>query len=134
MTKFDQFFSIFPKFNDLKILAIGEISGFNCEIQKYCDQKSIQAKFLTTYKKLIDREFEIVIILNIADFKTYKDCYHSLENSGNVIIVLDKAKFELQRIFELLEEIDYRAANNIDIFENFYVVAAKKMHMWGNGY
>lgn len=134
MVEFAQFFSIFPKFNDLKILVIGEADNFNTKISEYCGEKSIEAKFVTTYKKLIDREFEIAIVLNITDFKIYKDCYHSLENSGNIIIVLDKSKFDPQKAFEILEEVDYRAPNSIDIFEDFYVITAKKMHMWGNGF
>ena len=134
MVEFAQFFSIFPKFNDLKILVIGEADNFNTKIYEYCGKKSIEAKFATNYKKLIDREFEIAIVLNIIDLKTYKDCYHSLENSGNIIIVLDKSLFNPQQAFEILEEVDYRAANAIDIFEDFYVITAKKMHMWGNGH
>ena len=134
MDEFAQFFSILPRFNDLKILVVGEASDFVEKIANHCQEKSIEAKFVTNYKKLIDREFEIAIVLNIVDFKTYKDCYHSLENSGNIIIVLEKSNFSPEKAFEILEEVDYRASNLIDIFANYYVITAKKMHMWGNGF
>ena len=36
-------------------------------------------------------------------------------------------------MYELLENNEFRAANFIDIFPNYDLVMAKKMHMWGNG-
>jgi hypothetical protein len=33
----------------------------------------------------------------------------------------------------LLEEFEFRAINDIEIFDDYNLVMAKKMHMWGNG-
>jgi hypothetical protein len=33
----------------------------------------------------------------------------------------------------LLEEFEFRAPNYIDVLDEYDLVMAKKMHMWGNG-
>jgi hypothetical protein len=65
--------------------------------------------------------------------KFIQEIYHSLENSANIILIADKSKKNLQYLIELLDNNDFRAANSIDIFQDYYVVTGKKMHMWGNG-
>jgi len=88
--------------------------------------------------RLKSREFEFIVISDLFDTCTNKkrffsSCYHSLENSAYIIIIEHKSKNNVQEILELLDEVEYRVANAIDIFENYNLIMAKKLHMWGNG-
>ena len=40
---------------------------------------------------------------------------------------------KIDEMLELLETFEFRAANQIDILQEYDLVMAKKMHMWGNG-
>jgi len=40
---------------------------------------------------------------------------------------------DIEAMKEMLEEFEFRAANDIDVVEGYDLVMAKKMHMWGNG-
>lgn len=88
--------------------------------------------------KLVARDFEYVVVTDclneIEDIdKFIKVIYHSLENSANVILISHKNKNSLQFMVEVLDRNDFRATNSIDIFNDYDLVVAKKMHMWGNG-
>ncbi len=65
------------------------------------------------------------MILNLA--------YHTLANTADVIIMEKKGVMDINAMKEMLEEYEFRAANEIDIVEGYDLVMAKKMHMWGNG-
>ena len=65
------------------------------------------------------------MILNLA--------YHTLANTADVIIMEKKGVMDIEAIKTLLEEFEFRSANEIDIVEGYDLVMAKKMHMWGNG-
>jgi len=88
--------------------------------------------------RLTARDFEYVIVCDclelISDIdKFIKEIYHSLENSANIILISDKTKNNTLFMIDILDRNDFRATNSIDIFENYNLVMAKKMHMWGNG-
>lgn len=88
--------------------------------------------------RLTARDFEYVIVCDclesIGDVdKFIKEIYHSLENSANIILISDKTKNNTLFMIDILDRNDFRATNSIDIFENYNLVMAKKMHMWGNG-
>ena len=88
--------------------------------------------------RLRTRDYEYAVLTN-----TLKNCsnkqkfmqtvYHSLENSSEIILIEQKEHSKLSEIISLLDEANYRAINNIDIFENHYLVMGKKLHMWGGG-
>ena len=59
--------------------------------------------------------------------------YTTLANTANVIIMQEKGMMDITKIKELLEKFEFRAPNEIDILNEFDLVMAKKMHMWGNG-
>ncbi len=59
--------------------------------------------------------------------------YTTLANTANVIIMQKKGTMDIEATKELLEKFEFRAPNEIDILEEFDLVMAKKMHMWGNG-
>jgi len=89
--------------------------------------------------RLIAREFEYAIISECLDGigdkdKFIQEVYHSLENSANVILIENKNNNNnIETMIHLLDSNDFRATNAIDIFEDYHLVIAKKMHMWGNG-
>ena len=88
--------------------------------------------------RLKSREFEYCILFDTISTcqnkeKFLKACYHSLENSAFIIIIELKLSNNISEIIELLDICEFRVANNIDIFENYNLIMAKKLHMWGNG-
>jgi len=101
---------------------------------KYKDINDIDQKRF----RLTAREYEYVVVCDcldkIEDMKRFIDqIYHSLENSAQIILIGKKEKSDPYSMLQILEEADFRAMNQIDIFENYHLVMAKKMHMWGNG-
>ncbi|MDD2699290.1 MAG: hypothetical protein PHF17_10850 [Arcobacteraceae bacterium] len=88
--------------------------------------------------RLTARDFEYVIVSNCLDLvedidKFIKEIYHSLENSANIILIENKLNNNLLFMKDILERNDFRATNSIEIFEEYNLTVAKKMHMWGNG-
>jgi len=62
-----------------------------------------------------------------------KIAYTSLANTADIIIMEKKGIMDVEAMKEMLEEFEFRAANDIDVVEGYDLVIAKKMHMWGNG-
>ncbi|MEA3331660.1 MAG: hypothetical protein U9Q29_08215 [Campylobacterota bacterium] len=62
-----------------------------------------------------------------------KIAYTSLANTADIIIMEKKGLMDVEQVKEMLEEFEFRAANEIDIVDGYDLVMAKKMHMWGNG-
>jgi hypothetical protein len=88
--------------------------------------------------QITDRAYEYVIVCDIYDKvqnieSILKSAYHSLENSGDIYVVCKKDLMISHKIKEALDSVDYRAINDIDISDDYYIITAKKMHMWGNG-
>lgn len=87
--------------------------------------------------RALPREYDLVVLNNVLLAHKYserilKNVYTTLANAANVIIIEGKEK-DISKIFSFLEACDFRAANEIDIFDESSVIVAKKMHMWGNG-
>lgn len=84
------------------------------------------------------REFEYIILSDILSYcpnidKIIKIMYKALENSANIIILEKKSHDNLDVIKQLLDQTSFVAINNIDLFENYHLITAKKLHMWGSG-
>lgn len=84
------------------------------------------------------RDFEYAVLTNTLKKCTNKNkflstVYHSLENSAEIILIENKKDSSIEEMIELLDISNFLAINDIDIFENYYLVMAKKMHMWGAG-
>ncbi|MDD2448924.1 MAG: hypothetical protein PHS42_02325 [Sulfurimonas sp.] len=62
-----------------------------------------------------------------------KLAYQTLANSANIIILEKKGTTDIASTKILLEELEFRSANEIDILKDYDLIMAKKMHMWGNG-
>jgi len=101
------------------------------DFKNFTDEKSLKLR-------VAPREYEYIILGDILDscenkINLLKMYYTALENSANIIILVKKSKNNVEEIKSLLEETNFRAANDIDIFEDYMMITAKKMHMWGNG-
>lgn len=139
------FLSLFSKTPNLAVLHISD--GF-IEIQTILEELISSINGTLTFKnckeldfekfRLTARSFEYGVVCGCfdntkRDLKFIKEIYHSLENSANIIIITNKKSNNLLYLYELLEQNDFRATNSIDIFTDYDLVVAKKMHMWGNG-
>jgi|APSaa5957512622_1039677.scaffolds.fasta_scaffold61110_3 hypothetical protein len=84
------------------------------------------------------RSVDIIVLKNIfnqhqKNEALLKISYTALANAADIIIIEKKGTIDKTAMYELLENNEFRAANFIDIFPNYDLVMAKKMHMWGNG-
>ncbi len=62
-----------------------------------------------------------------------KIAYTSLANTADIIIMEKKGLMDIEAMKNMLEDFEFRAANDMDIVDGYDLVMAKKMHMWGNG-
>jgi len=135
-------------FLNVPALALLHISN-NCHLVDECleyvrakNEGTIVSKDLQNIDcnrfRLKSREYEFIILSDVFSEcdnkeKFLKSCYHSLENGAFIIIIEQKNKNKEQEILELLDSVEFRVANPISIFEDYTLVMAKKLHMWGNG-
>lgn len=90
--------------------------------------------------RLRDRNFEYAIVsdcLNKEDSeftdRFITSIYHSLENSAFIILLQTKNTIEITQMIDTLDRNNFRAVNDINIFDKYHLVMAKKLHMWGAG-
>ena len=94
-------------------------------------------KFNTPFRAL-PRDNDIVILKDILAQHSnpkllVKIAYTTLANTADIIIMEAKGKMDIEATKKLLEDFEFRAPNYIDILDEYDLVMAKKMHMWGNG-
>jgi len=94
-------------------------------------------KFNTPFRAL-PRDNDIVILKDIFTQHTnpkllLKIAYTTLANTADIIIMEKKGVMDIEATKTLLEEFEFRAPNYIDVLDEYDLVMAKKMHMWGNG-
>ena len=88
--------------------------------------------------RALPRDNDIVIIRDVFHKHTQaerilKSIYTTLANTGDVIIITKSEEADVQGQLDILERLEFRSANSIDILDGYTLVMAKKMHMWGNG-
>ncbi|WP_072679625.1 hypothetical protein [Arcobacter sp. LA11] len=110
--------------------VVNELEG-NLNFIKFVDENSAKLRASA-------REFEYIILSDILSYCPNKDkilkiIYKALENSANIIILEKKSNNNLEEIKELLDKTSFVAINNIDLFEEYHLITAKKLHMWGSG-
>lgn len=81
--------------------------------------------------RLTAREFEYVVISDCIHSlenidKFIQECYHSLENSAQIIVLEKKDSIDSYSLVEILDRNDFRAVNQIELFEDYYLVVGKK--------
>lgn len=139
------FKGLFQPFQNISILHITNGIGFldpvieetvnslegKIELIKFTDEKSARLRASA-------RDYEYIILSNILSFCPNKDkiikiMYKALENSANIIILEEKSNENLEEIKTLLDKTAFVAINDIDLFEEYNLITAKKLHMWGSG-
>ncbi len=121
----------------------------NLKLAIYSEQdESIQEKYQNSKVQFINdmkkpfraspRSVDIVILKDIYAKHQFGDrllklSYTSLANAAQIVIIEPKGILDQRATFDILEKLEFRVANFIDIFDEYDVVVAKKMHMWGNG-
>ena len=88
--------------------------------------------------RALPRDNDVVVIRDVIQHHKNIDAllkiaYRTLANAGEIIIMTQKEELISSRIYEALDKAEFRATNTIDIFDNYELIMAKKMHMWGNG-
>ena len=80
---------------------------------------------IVVFKDILMQHSNPKLLLKIA--------YTTLANTADIIIMEEKGKMDVEATKELLEAFEFRAPNYIDVLDEYDLVMAKKMHMWGNG-
>ena len=62
-----------------------------------------------------------------------KIAYTTLANAAEIVIMQKKDTANVEEILNILEEYEFRSQNQIDVLDEYDLVMAKKLHMWGNG-
>jgi len=94
-------------------------------------------KFNVPFRAL-PRDNDIVIFKDILREHTnpkllLKIAYTTLANTADIVVMEEKGKMDIEATKALLESFEFRAPNYIDVLDEYDLVMAKKMHMWGNG-
>jgi ERCC4-type nuclease len=88
--------------------------------------------------RALPRSYDIVVFqdfyhLHHAPERMIKTAYTALANTGDIVIMQEKGTMDVAAMLEMLERMEYRAGNVIEVLDDYDLVKAKKMHMWGNG-
>ncbi len=134
MKNLDMFLELFNFYPNMQILEVGELNKdiketLENELNK-CDGN------LKHYKGELERLFECVVIsddIQITE-KVLKDSYLKLEITADLIILVKKDSLDLWELKDLIGECGFTAVNNIDIFDKYDLVTAKKQEMWVRAY
>lgn len=139
------FKGLFQPFNNISILHINNHLDFICptleEIANSFEGSVTTIDFVgetSARLKASAREYEYIVLSNTLFYCTNKDkilkiIYKALENSANIIIIEKKENNNLDEIKKLLDDTSFVAINDIDLFEEYNLITAKKLHMWGQG-
>ncbi len=119
-------------------LALARYEGEHIEFESKTELKIHDVPNFNTPFRSLPRDNDIVVIRDVFHQHTMKDrilkaIYTTLANTGDVIIMTKKGEATIEEHLEALDACEFRASNSIDIFKDYNLVVAKKMHMWGNG-
>ena len=105
---------------ELSDVKIQQISKFNIPFRALPRDNDI-----VIFKDIFSKHSNPELLLRIA--------YTTLANTADVIIMEKKGVMDVEATKELLAKFEFRAPNAIDVLDEYDLVMAKKMHMWGNG-
>jgi ubiquinone/menaquinone biosynthesis C-methylase UbiE len=120
------------KFIDAPIKEVVDFLDGNLEYIEFMEENSARIKATA-------REYEYIVLSDILSYcpnrdKVLKLMYKALENSANIIVLEKKSNKNMDEIKQLLDESSFVAINHIDLFEEYNLITAKKLHMWGSGF
>ena len=109
------------------------------DLQSQFPKAKIQhIKNLKTPFRALPRTHDVVVFKDVFHLHQnqkgiLKIAYTTLANAAHIIIMQKKRTMDIQAMKEMLEEFEFRSANEIDVLPEYDLVMAKKLHMWGNG-
>ena len=111
------------------------------EINIQSDFPNVKIQHIKNFKnpfRALPRTHDIVVFKDIFHLHEnqkgiLKIAYTTLANAAHIIIMQKKGTMDIEAMKELLEEFEFRSANEIDVLPEYDLVMAKKLHMWGNG-
>ena len=132
--------TIIKAFNDALQICDGTLHLYLFN-QTYISLSQTKLKIIKNYQssfkieaRLFDQLFLFSTLSEVPDKDRWiKKMFRSLENSGNIIIIENKKDFTKEYLLDLVEKHGFLAGNDIDIFEDKWLINAKKMHGWGYG-
>ncbi len=139
------FKELFAKFPNISILHINNgVNFLNSTVEEVVQKLGGKLKYIdfidekSAKLNSSARDFEYIILSDILSHcpnrdKIIKIMYKALENSANIIILEKKVNQNLNEIKELLDKSSFVAINNIELFKEYNLITAKKLHMWGSG-
>jgi len=139
------FKELFAPYPNIAILHINNnLDLINDTLEKVKNENEGNIKYITFIEessaklRATAREYEYVVLGDILSYCPNKDkilklMYKAIENSGNIIILEKKENSDRFETTQLLEDIGFQAANYIELFEEYDLFTAKKMHHWDNG-
>jgi len=80
---------------------------------------------IVMFKDIFTQHTDPQLLLRIA--------YTTLANTADIVIMEPKGTMDIEATKELLEKFEFRAPNQIDVLDEYDLIMAKKMHMWGAG-
>lgn len=143
--KLELFKELFADYTNIAILHIDNSLGL---IDSALEEVRVQNEGNIKYIPFVNessaklrataREYEYVILGNILTYCSNQEAilklmYKAIENSGNIIILEKIENDNRYELLDLLENIGFQAPNCIELFDDFYIFTAKKMHHWDNG-
>ena len=108
------------------------------EVIEFADANVQHIKSFSKPFRAIPRDHDVVVIKNILQKHTHpklilKTAYTTLANNKSIIVMQDKGSVDLQKTTDTLDAHEFRSGNAIEMMDEFDVVVARKLHMWGNG-
>ena len=142
--KLELFKGLFQPFNNISILHItNNIDFISPTLKETSDSlegvlKTIDFIDENSARLKPAREYEYIVLSDVIFYclnkdKILKSLYKALENSANIIILEKKENKNLDEIKRLLDESSFVAINNIELFDEYNLITAKKLHMWDAG-
>jgi hypothetical protein len=102
--------------------------GANCIVHK---MRFEQRRYVNMAKQF-DFLFVTAKIPNDFREEFLKRVHSHIKNAGNIILFLPKEDLEIkEQYLKSLEDTLFVAINSIDMFKNYEIIVAKKMHGWG---
>lgn len=131
------FDTIIKKVNGRFNLAVYSNSDLKEElILKYENLQHIK-EFSLPFRAL-PRDYDMVIFNHLFSLHENRElilklAYRALANTANIVIVEKKGLMNIALVKSMLEECEFRVANEIAVLDDCDFIIAKKMHMWGKG-
>lgn len=128
--------------NDTKYyLYCTQVPFFDSIKSNYADASHIQVvNFNLRRPRYLMQAIEFDYLISTLDFENenktefLEKCYPIVRTGGNIILIIPNASYaERDEWQEVLEEQYYVSVNIMDdMFEDYDVIVAKRMHGWGN--